>query len=77
MHVSAKTDYAIRALVELAITDGPPVTGNQIAANQGTPKRFTLNILRVLRQHGLVSSRRGSGGGSCSPDRRTTSAWPP
>ena len=77
MHVSAKVDYAVRALAELAIADGAPLQGTRIAANQRTPTKFTQNILMVLRQHGLVTARRGSGGGfvlACSPHDITLAA---
>ncbi|MEX2252760.1 MAG: Rrf2 family transcriptional regulator [Thermoleophilaceae bacterium] len=64
MRISAKTDYAVRAAVELAgATDGEPVTGERIADAQAIPLRFLENILGQLRQAGLVASRRGAEGG--------------
>ena len=63
MRVSAKVDYAVRALVELAAAGSGPVKGEAIAAAQGIPLRFTENILSDLRRAGLVSSRRGAVGG--------------
>src|SRR3954454_24443178 len=65
MRVSAKTDYALRAIVELASSgDGTtPVKGERLASSQGIPLRFLENILLQLRHAGLVDSRRGAEGG--------------
>ena len=64
MRVSAKTDYAIRAVLELAAApDASPVKGERIATAQGIPLRFLENILMQLRHAGLVESRRGAEGG--------------
>jgi Rrf2 family protein len=64
VRVSAKTDYAIRAAVELAAApDEKPVKGERIATAQAIPLRFLENILMQLRHAGLVESRRGAEGG--------------
>ena len=64
MRVSAKTDYAIRAALELAAApDDKPVKGERIATAQAIPLRFLENILMQLRHAGLVDSRRGADGG--------------
>jgi Rrf2 family protein len=64
VRISAKTDYAIRAVVELAAANGEaPVKGERLAAAQGIPLRFLENILVQLRHAGLVESRRGADGG--------------
>jgi Rrf2 family protein len=64
MRVSAKADYAVRAMIELAAArDDAPVKGDQIADAQGIPLHFLENILGELRQQGLVHSRRGADGG--------------
>ena len=65
MRVSAKTDYALRATVELAAAQGSDglVKGEQIATAQGIPLRFLENILGDLRNAGIVESRRGVEGG--------------
>ena len=64
MRVSAKTDYAIRAALELASAeDDKPVKGERIATAQAIPLRFLENILMQLRHAGLVESRRGAEGG--------------
>ena len=66
MRVSAKADYAVRAMVELAASGSAaerPAKGEVVAAAQKIPMRFLENILGELRVHGLVQSRRGSDGG--------------
>lgn len=66
MRVSAKADYAVRAMIELAASGSSeerPAKGEVLAAAQKIPMRFLENILGELRVHGLVQSRRGSEGG--------------
>ena len=64
MRISAKTDYALRAAIELAAMDADgPVKGELIANAQGIPLRFLENILGDLRNAGIVESRRGVDGG--------------
>ncbi len=64
MRVSAKVDYAVRALAELAAAAGKgPVKGETIAAAQDIPLKFTENILSDLRRTGIVGSQRGAVGG--------------
>jgi len=64
VRVSAKVDYAVRALAELAAAAGRgPVKGEAIAAAQDIPLRFTENILADLRRAGIVASQRGAVGG--------------
>jgi Rrf2 family protein len=64
VRVSAKVDYAVRALAELAAAAGSgPVKGEAIAAAQDMPLKFTENILAELRRAGVVASQRGAEGG--------------
>ena len=63
MRVSAKVDYAVRALAELATAGDGPLKGEEIAARQGVSVNFLENILSDLRRAGLVGSQRGSVGG--------------
>jgi len=74
MHVSARADYAVRALVELAAADGGPLTRGQLAAAQQIPLTFLSNILQQLKTAGLVNTNRGSDGGywlARAPERIT------
>jgi Rrf2 family cysteine metabolism transcriptional repressor len=62
--VSRKTEYAIRAMVELALREGQgPIPARDIAERQGIPLRFLEQQLAVLHKTGLVDSFRGAGGG--------------
>lgn len=63
MQVTAKVDYAVRAMVELAAAGGGPLKGEAIATAQAVPLRFLENILIELRHATLVRSQRGSEGG--------------
>jgi Rrf2 family protein len=63
VRVSAKADYAIRAMVELAAVGEGPVKAERIAQAQEIPLKFLENIMADLRQGGLVRSQRGAEGG--------------
>ncbi|BAJ26516.1 MULTISPECIES: Rrf2 family transcriptional regulator [Kitasatospora] len=63
MHISAKADYAARALVELACDTGRPLTCEAIASSQEIPFRFLKSVVGDLRRAGLVRSQRGCEGG--------------
>jgi Rrf2 family protein len=63
VRVSAKVDYALRAMIELAAADTGPVKGERIAQAQEIPLKFLENILGDLRHAGLVRSQRGVEGG--------------
>src|SRR5437763_8290330 len=64
MHVTAKADYAVRAVIELAGSrmDAPRKV-DEVAKAQGIPVSFLENILTQLRSSGLVRSQRGPEGG--------------
>lgn len=64
MHVTAKADYAVRAVVELAgSSQQAPRKVDQLAQAQQIPLSFLENILTQLRSSGLVRSQRGPEGG--------------
>src|SRR5579871_5900622 len=64
MRISAKADYAVRAVVELAAaTDEKPIKAERIATAQDIPLNFLENILGELRHAGIVRSHRGAEGG--------------
>jgi len=64
VRVSARADYAIRALVELAAA-GPEASlrGDAIATSQAIPAKYLENLLADLRRARLVMSQRGVRGG--------------
>ena len=64
MRVSAKADYAVRAVLELAAaTDSKPLKRDQISAAQNIPSKFLETIMLELKHAGIVKSTRGAGGG--------------
>lgn len=63
MYISARVDYATRALVALAASGDDALKGETIAAEQDLPVRFVENILGDLRRAGFVTSQRGNVGG--------------
>lgn len=65
MKISAKTEYACIAMLELAshYGTGKPVRIRQIAARHDVPPRFLVQILLQLKGAGLVASVRGATGG--------------
>lgn len=63
MHISARTDYALRALLTLAAAESGTATGRALAAEQHLPHKFLEAILGDLRRAGLVRTRRGPDGG--------------
>jgi len=65
MRISARTEYACVAMLELAsrFGSGNPVRIRKIAERHGVPPRFLVQILLQLKSAGLVSSTRGAAGG--------------
>lgn len=63
MHISAKVDYAVRTLVEIAAADTAPVKAEHLAKAQTIPHKFLEAVLGDLRRAGMVHSRRGPEGG--------------
>ena len=64
MRISAKVDYAVRAMCELAAHPGDtPLKAEEIARAQEIPLSFLENILVDLRRAGFVRSQRGQVGG--------------
>ncbi|MBM7508571.1 Rrf2 family transcriptional regulator [Nocardioides sp. 31GB23] len=64
MRVSAKSDYALRALIEMAgRTDRKAVSAEELGRVQDIPHGFLQAILADLRRAGIVMSQRGQSGG--------------
>ncbi len=75
MHVSAKADYGLRAVLELSMAYGRgTIQSGGIAANQNIPESYLVQLLNQLRKSGLIRSVRGPRGGHelvRSPDELT------
>lgn len=66
MRITAKVDYATRAMIVLAgvaAEGGGPTKGERIATAQQVPPKYLENILGELRQAGIIRSQRGADGG--------------
>ena len=69
---SAKTDYALRAMLDLTMHPEARTTFPAIAERQGIPRKFLPTVLQSLIQAGLVRTIRGYGGGvelACNPTK--------
>ena len=67
MYISARVDYAMRALLELAAAqrDNPRalLKGDAIAETHDIPTKFLVGVLTTLRTAGILQSMRGRDGG--------------
>jgi len=64
MRVSARTDYALRALIEMARSaEAGAVSADELGRRQEIPSGFLQAILADLRKAGMVRSQRGPSGG--------------
>jgi len=65
MRFSKKSEYALRALIELTANydQAVPVQRTQLAREQRIPLGFLEGILLTLKNAGILSSRRGVDGG--------------
>jgi Rrf2 family protein len=63
MQISARAEYAVRALLALAASDLESATAQALADWQTLPRKFLEAILSDLRRAGLVRSQRGAEGG--------------
>ena len=64
MRISAKTDYALRTVLDLALHGSTGLVRiGDVARRQGIPPKYLEQILLVLKHAGLVQSRRGAKGG--------------
>jgi len=71
--ISKKAKYAIKALKVLTEEYGNgPILISTISAKENIPKKFLESILLELRNHGILQSQKGKGGGyllRVEPDR--------
>jgi len=63
MRVTARGDYALRAVVELAACEGTQLKLKQLATLQALPPKYLETLLAELRRAGIVRTYRGSVGG--------------
>jgi Rrf2 family protein len=64
MNFTAKEDYGIRAVLDIALQkQNAPVQAREIATRQSIPEQFLEQVLSVLRRAGVIRSIRGAAGG--------------
>ena len=64
MRISAKGEYAVKAMLDLSLHWRKvliPIQG--IARRQGIPQRYLEQVLLLLKRSGFLASKRGSSGG--------------
>lgn len=75
MNFTAKEDYGLRVVLDLASHSGPaPVQAREIATRQHIPEQFLEQLLAALRRADVVRSTRGASGGyllAAEPSRIT------
>jgi Rrf2 family protein len=74
VHISARSDYAVRAALGLAAAYPATVSSAGLAGEQNLPRKFLEAILADLRRAGLVRGQRGVEGGyvlTRAPDETT------
>jgi Rrf2 family protein len=65
VHISAKADYAVRVMLEIA-AHGPDLVKSTVPIDhQNLPRKFVETILVELRRADLIRSHRGAEGGYC------------
>ncbi len=64
MRVSTRSDYGLRALIELAAHHGQgPLQSSEIALRRHIPEQYLDQLLTTLRKAGFIRSLRGPSGG--------------
>ncbi|MBE0475763.1 MAG: Rrf2 family transcriptional regulator [Coriobacteriia bacterium] len=64
MRLTAKSEYGLLALIDLACRHGAgPISVREISERQGVPANFLEQLLVSLRRAGIVTSVRGARGG--------------
>ncbi|HNX90433.1 MAG TPA: Rrf2 family transcriptional regulator [Candidatus Omnitrophota bacterium] len=61
--LTKNTDYAVRAIIELAIRGGSFIPASEISAKQDIPYQYLRRILQLLIKERVVTSREGASGG--------------
>lgn len=65
MKISAKVDYALQAVIEIAVATKKDtlISAEEISSRRDIPEKFLEGILTLLRKAGVVNSYRGPSGG--------------
>lgn len=63
MAVNTRTEYALRALLEMQRNGKEAISAQKICVNQQLPKKYVEHLLGALKSAGLITSSAGSRGG--------------
>ncbi|WP_028800784.1 RrF2 family transcriptional regulator [Streptomyces sp. 142MFCol3.1] len=63
MRLLRSTDLALRVLMRLAVADGASPTTREVAEDMDVPYTHAAKVVAELQHLGLLSARRGRGGG--------------
>ncbi len=63
MQISTRTEYALRALLEMTKQDNNPISAREICERQHLPKKYIERLLGNMKTAGLVESLSGAKGG--------------
>ncbi len=64
MNVSKKAEYAIKAVISIArYSQNKPLQIGEISKSESIPVKFLEQILLILKNNGLLNSKRGANGG--------------
>ncbi|MBN2009453.1 Rrf2 family transcriptional regulator [candidate division KSB1 bacterium] len=65
MKITYKGDYALKAILDLAFQfeSGKAVPLSEISQRQNIPENYLEQIMLILKRAGLITSKRGVGGG--------------
>ncbi len=63
MQITSKTEYSLRALIEIARNNGEPLSIRSISDNQKLPAKYLEHLFREMKKNGIVTSSPGSKGG--------------
>lgn len=63
MQISTRTEYALRALLEMAKCNSEPISAREICERQHLPRKYIERLLNNMRNAGLVESLPGARGG--------------
>lgn len=63
MNLTVFSDYSLRILIFLAVSDAPRASAREIAGRYGISVHHVAKVAKWLVREGLVEARRGRGGG--------------
>ncbi|HOD17741.1 MAG TPA: Rrf2 family transcriptional regulator [Candidatus Cloacimonadota bacterium] len=63
MQISTRTEYALRALLEMAQAKNEPISAREICERRHLPRKYIERLLGNLRSAGLIESVPGAKGG--------------